>query len=174
LPNSNYQFLQNSYNVMLWLFSFKKLSMKLNMIYIVAIFLVGTLLPIQSGVNSKLAKSIANPLTASLISVAVGFIVLGIYVLATKQFYLNLSTIGSQPKWIWIGGIIGVLYVCSLIIIVPKLGSTLSFSILILGQLIVASLIDHYGWFGFPVFPFSIKKIVGILLIAVGIFLNKL
>lgn len=147
--------------------------MKFNMIYIVAIFFVGTLLPIQSGVNSKLAKSIANPLTASLISVAVGFIVLGVYVLATKQFYLDLSAIGNQPKWVWIGGIIGVLYVCCLTVIVPKLGSSFSFSILIIGQLITAAVIDHYGWFGFAISPFSIKKFIGIICIAIGILLNK-
>lgn len=68
-------------------------------------FLAGTFLPLQAGMNSKLAKTGGNPLHASMISFGIGVLALILYILLTSQ---NISWKGLRdaPAYSWLGGVI--------------------------------------------------------------------
>ena len=152
----------------------KNLFMKSGaLLYMLLAFAAGAILPIQAGLNSKLARTAANPVSAAFVSFAVGLIALLVYLLVTKQLQINFASAGQHPWWIWIGGFFGAFYVAGLTFLIPELGASLTFSLIIGGQLILALLIDHYGWLGAPINPITFKKVLGILLVIGGVFLIR-
>ena len=54
-------------------------------IWIIMAFIAGSFLPIQSGMNNKLAKTGGSPVHASMISFAIGLLALVIYIILTSQ-----------------------------------------------------------------------------------------
>lgn len=144
-----------------------------SLLLIMICFIAGTLMPVQAGINNKLAKSVSNTITAAFISFAVGMLVLFVFLLLTKQFQFNTAAVKSEPSWIWLGGVLGAIFVTTMTFMVPKLGASLAFTIAIAGQLFISLIIDHYGWLGVPLNPVSLKKIAGILLVVAGVLLIR-
>ncbi|GMV77638.1 MAG: hypothetical protein AMXMBFR79_07730 [Chitinophagaceae bacterium] len=136
--------------------------------------MAGALTPVQALFNFKLAKAVNNTITSALISFLVGTLILLGYLLYKKQLRFDVvNVVKTEPYWIWLGGVIGAYYVVTLTYIVPKVGSSLAFSLVIAGQLIISLLVDHFGWFGVPVSPITIKKVMGIVALAMAIWLIK-
>ncbi len=133
----------------------------------------GCLMPIQAGVNGKLSRAINSPIAAAFISFATGFILLGLYLIATRRNPFDFSGTEGAPWWIWTGGLLGAFFVSIATALVPRLGATLSFSLIIAGQLFISVAIDKFGLFGIAATDISIKKIVGISLVIAGVFLIK-
>ncbi|HBO24027.1 MAG TPA: hypothetical protein DD649_14245 [Providencia sp.] len=130
----------------------------------------GAVVPIQAASNAILARHLGHPLWASAISLLVSIIVLipllFIFKVPKPNFTLELL---SQPIWIWFGGIAGMLYLTSALILVPKIGSTTFFVMVIAGQLMISALIEQFGWFGMPQNPIPVSKILGIAFVIVGV-----
>ena len=54
----------------------------------------------------------------------------------------------GEPWWVWIGGIIEVVFVSGKVTIFPKLGMVETIVIPFLGQVMMALAIDHLALFG--------------------------
>lgn len=145
------------------------LSLSSIILAIVAL-LAGAVVPIQAASNAILARHIGHPLWASAISLLVSMIVLipllFIFKVSKPNFNLELF---SQPIWIWFGGVAGILYLTSALILVPKIGSTTFFVMVIAGQLIISALIEQFGWFGMTQNSIPMGKILGIGLVIGGV-----
>lgn len=132
--------------------------------------LAGAVVPIQAASNAILARQLGHPLWASATSLVISLIVLIplliIFKVPKPHFSAELFT---QPIWIWFGGIAGMLYLTSALILVPKIGSTTFFVLVIAGQLIISVLIEQFGWFGMNRNPIPIEKVVGIGLVILGV-----
>lgn len=132
--------------------------------------LAGAVVPIQAASNAILARHLGHPLWASaislLISIAVLIPLLFIFKVPKPHFSAELF---SQPIWIWFGGIAGMLYLTSALILVPKIGSTTFFVMVIAGQLIISALIEQFGWFGMEQNSIPLSKILGISLVILGV-----
>ena len=132
----------------------------------------GTALAIQSGVNSTLARAVGSSVTASAISFAVGTLALGLLVaggagpLPTREL-LNL------PRWVWLGGVLGGFYVCCVTYAAGRLGATSTASLIVAGQLFAAVLLDHFGLLGFPVHSLSAPRLLGVVLLCLGVWLIR-
>lgn len=130
----------------------------------------GAVVPIQAASNAILARQLGHPLWASAISLLVSIIVLIPLLFIFKVPRPNFSVeLFSQPIWIWFGGIAGMLYLTSALILVPKIGSTTFFVMVIAGQLIISALIEQFGWFGMNQNPIPFSKIFGIGLVILGV-----
>jgi transporter family-2 protein len=66
------------------------------------------------------------------------------------------------------GGLIGALYVGSIVWTVRALGAGGLTAATIGGQLALAVVIDHYGWLGVARSPITVSKVLGIALLALG------
>ncbi|MEZ0369787.1 MAG: DMT family transporter, partial [Candidatus Sericytochromatia bacterium] len=75
----------------------------------------------------------------------------------------------SAPLWVWLAGVIGAFYVTSVIILAPKLGAALTFSLVVLGQMALSLLMDHFAWLGIPQHSFSFWRMLGVALIIGGV-----
>ena len=140
-------------------------------LYYAIAFTSGLLIAIQAGVNSQLRLAVQHPVLAALISFVVGGVLLFIVYLFSGKAPVPLSAIPSVSWWKLTGGLLGAIYIFSIIIIAPKIGAANTLCFAIAGQLISAIILDHFGWIGFPVKEISIGRIGGALLIIIGVYL---
>jgi bacterial/archaeal transporter family-2 protein len=141
--------------------------------YISLAFFVGLLLPIQVGINAELARFINSPVLAALVSFFVGGLCLLVSVVLLKVPFPSMGNFSSVPVWSWGGGLIGAAVVLGSIIAGPKIGALALVGLLLAGQLIASVLMDHFGWFGFPVQKLSGIRLAGILLLVGGFLLIR-
>ena len=130
-------------------------------------------MPLQAGVNSHLSRYLENPLHAAFISFLGGFLLIIIVCVATQSFFPSVQKINKVPFYLFFGGLLGVIFVITTIILAPKLGATVLISCLITGQLTASIVLDHYGMLGFPVHQASIARITGVLFLITGVVLVK-
>jgi len=133
----------------------------------------GSLLPIQSGVNSKLSSMTTGSHFAATVSFMIGAIaLLTSYVLAGNHFP-KPQILGKLPWWIWTGGLMGAFVVLTTIIVVPKIGAVMMVVLFLSGQLVMSIAMDHFSWFDIPYQPVSAGRICGILLVLAGVLLVR-
>ena len=141
-------------------------------LWIVLALVSGFFLPIQAGMNTKLAKSGGSPIHASMISFLIGIIALVIYIFLTSQ-NVSWKGIKEAPLYAWMGGLLGAFYVTVIVLAFPKIGPGLTFGLVITGQLITSMLMEHFEIMETQAHPISIGRIAGVLLIIVGVVLMK-
>lgn len=141
-------------------------------LWIVMAFLAGAFLPIQAGLNNKLAKTGGSPVHASMISFAVGVVALIVYILLTSQ-NVSWKGIRDAPTYAWAGGILGAFYVTVIVLAFPKIGPGFTFGLVVAGQLLISMLIEHFQLLGAQPQPISIGRIAGMLLIIGGVLIIK-
>lgn len=135
-----------------------------------AALFAGAVVPIQAASNAVLARHLGHPLWASAISLIISITVLIPLLFVFKVPKPNFSVeLFHQPLWIWFGGIAGMIYLTSALILVPKIGSTTFFVMVIAGQLMISALIEHFGWFGMPQNSIPFGKILGKGLVIAGV-----
>ncbi|GLB46337.1 membrane protein [Philodulcilactobacillus myokoensis] len=142
----------------------------MEIIYIIIGILVGIALPLQTSSNSGLRFKVKSPYLAAMIAFIIGTIFLGIVTLISGQpLGVPMSLIQSQPAWIWIGGVLGLIAGTSNILLFPHLGAIQTVIMPIVGQIIFSMLVDNFGWFDLPTHPFTFLRLIGIIVLLVGI-----
>ena len=143
-------------------------------ILMVSTLFIGAILPVQAVLNTKLGKQTGGPLISSLLSFLVGLICLFIINLfANYGAFTNMKLLSVSPWYVWMGGLLGAIYVSCVIFVNQQQGVALTFALVVAGQIFISLLIDHFGLFGSIVRPLSIPKIIGALLIIAGLVLIK-
>ena len=135
--------------------------------------IAGTLMPTQAAINNKLAVHVQSPVLSAFISFGVGFLALFVYILMTGIPLSNLSLSRNASPVAWMGGLCGAFFVTAVVMVVPRLGVALTFSILILGQMIATLPMDHYGFLEAPVREINLPRIIGVGLVILGAFLIR-
>lgn len=139
-------------------------------VYLIIALAAGVALATQSAINTQLAKAMSGEaVIATFISFAVGTIVLFFIAWVKTDLWGNLSAIPSQPWWKLIGGVLGVIVVFTTVLLAPKLGITAMLFFIIVGQLITAATIDHFGLIGMPIREVNITKFIGLIIVAFGL-----
>ena len=140
----------------------------MNYVYILLAFLTGIAISVQAGVNANLRQSLTNPVLAAAVSFGTGFVSLLVMLLASGVSVPAIETVRQVSWWKWTGGLIGAVYVTTVIISVPKIGTANLVSLSVAGQLLAAVVLDHYGLLGFAVHPANGWRLVGMVLIMAG------
>jgi transporter family-2 protein len=141
--------------------------------YLLFGFLAGAMLPFQFGINAQLADWIGSPLRATLVSFAVGTVVLFLAALAFARGWPGADRVGDAPWWVWAGGLLGAFYVLGSVVTAPKLGAATLVAVILAGQAVASLLVDHYGWVGFDENPVTPGRLAGMALVAVGVALVR-
>ena len=137
---------------------------------LIPIFFLGFLTPIQTAANSRLRQSVVSPMVASLVSFTVGTIFLALVVLCEKgSVLIEAELIERLPWWAWLGGMCGLWGLTVNIIIFPKLGAVQTALMPMLGQIGMGIVIDSFGMLRSPVFPFTLKRALALIILLVGI-----
>ncbi len=141
--------------------------------FIILALFVGAFLPLQVGVNSKLAESVESPLVSALLSFCVGTIALLSYILITGAPLANALNAKNASPVAWIGGLLGAFYVAVSIVLLPKLGVATTVTLIIAGQMLMSLVMDHYGLLGVPVREISLARVGGATLVLAGVILIR-
>lgn len=142
----------------------------MNLLTIVGIcsaLFVGLLLPLQALINARLGQGTTGALMASLISFAVGTLVLLVAVLVTRTPWPTGQQLSTIPTWNWAGGVVGALFVLTATALVPRLGAAALISLAVCGQLVGSLLFDHFGVLG-QLRPADGTRLIGALLVGLG------
>ena len=73
--------------------------------------------------------------------------------------------------YLYFGGVLGVAILAAPIYLVPRIGTTSTLIAIVLGQSLIALLIDHFGFFASPKIEINLARGIGVLLVAVGAYL---
>jgi bacterial/archaeal transporter family-2 protein len=145
-----------------------------NLAFLIAIALIaGAMAPTQGAVNHKMAATLDSPLLAALLSFIVGTLSLLTFVIVTGGSLSNLANARNASPIAWTGGLLGAFFVAASVMLIPKLGVALTFSLIVAGQMLVTLVIDHYGLLDVPVKEINLPRIAGVLLITVGVVLIR-
>ena len=101
----------------------------------------------------------------------VAVIVALITTIATNPSALKIALTG--PKHLYLAGVLVAFYVLSITWIAPTFGVGNAVFFVLLGQLISAGLIDHFGLFGARETPITLMRASGIATMALGVFLTQ-
>lgn len=154
-------------------------------IFVVLAFVAGASIAIQAAMNAQLGQILNNSLLATSYAFFSSFaLVAGITLyfsltiqvqLQEKILMVSLSEMINQVPWyLWISCIFSVIGVASFYFLIPKMGVGNVMSYALAGQIIVAMIISHFGWFESPLKEISITKLVGtVCLILAIILINK-
>lgn len=78
-----------------------------------------------------------------------------------------------EPKYMLLGGAIGAFITYTVIKGMEMLGPAKAVMVIVISQLIIAYLIELFGWFGVEKQPLEIRKIIGMLVAIAGIIVFK-
>ncbi|QQS42766.1 MAG: DMT family transporter [Acidobacteriota bacterium] len=127
----------------------------------------------QAAINNRLNEFITNPIIVAFVSFVVGSAALLIYIIASGGQLSAIWTTKNIPWIAWTGGILGAYFVACTVILIPRLGVALTFSLIIAGQMVLTLIIDHYALFGVPERSISVARVAGVALIVLGVILIR-
>jgi len=137
--------------------------------YLLLALAAGAMMPTQAAINNKLAGYVQSPISAAFISFLIGTVGLFVYMLATGTPLGSLLNIKDAPPIAWLGGLLGAFFVTTAVILAPRIGVAMTFSLIVAGQMLITLILDHFGFLGVPVKEVSLPRVGGILLITLGV-----
>lgn len=137
------------------------------MIGFIIALLSGALMSVQGVFNTQVTKTtgmwVSNgwvQLTAFAVCVAAWFI-------TGRDSVASLAKV--EPKYVLLGGVIGAGITWTVIKSIEMLGPAKSALLIVVAQLLVSYLIELFGMFGMDKEPFEWRKLIGMVVAAVGI-----
>lgn len=137
-------------------------------LYILSLVLAGAagaLMAVQGTVNAVFGK-ISGLWEATFVVHSVGAVFAGILLIFLRSG--GFERVGNVPWYAWTGGMLGVLIIFGVAKSIPKVGVAPATTAIIFAQVLTATIIDHFGFFGMERLPFSWWRIAGSLMLAVG------
>ncbi len=121
--------------------------------------------------NAGIGQQLQNPVAASAILFG-----LGLAVTAALLAYTGAPSTGelaAVPAWRYAGALLVVFYILSITSAAPRIGIGNAIFFVLLGQLIAAAAIDHYGLWGAVKSELTLRRAAGVAVMAFGVYLAK-
>ena len=130
--------------------------------------MAGVAVALQAQFMGLLDRSLGT-LTSVFITYAGGGLVITLMLAALRGG--NLRNWQNVPWYAYGAGLLGLIIVGSIGYVVPRLGVAKGFTVIIASQFLIASLIDHFGFFGAIVRPMETTRLLGICFMLLGVWL---
>jgi transporter family-2 protein len=135
-------------------------------------FVAGIGIPLMATLNAGLGKQLASPGAATFILYCVGLVIAFAVMMASGGLPAADKFRGIGPHF-YMGAVFVVFYIVSVTWAGPKIGIGNAVFFVLLGQLIAAAAIDHYGLWGAVQFSITGKRVLGIAVMALGVYLAR-
>jgi transporter family-2 protein len=132
-----------------------------------AVLGAGALLPLQALINARLGAKLSSPLWAAAGQNFVGVLAMLCVIALMRPATPTFGQVGATPLWAWAGGAMGMVYVFSVLIAAPQLGAARAMTAAVVGQLLCAMLLDHFGVLH-ERRPISLTTVAGVALLVGG------
>ncbi len=139
--------------------------------HILIMLAAGIGIPVLAALNAALGRFIGSPAVAASVLFIVAFLVAAIVALLTNP--QAVGKLASAPKHLFLAGTLVAFYVLSITWIAPTMGVGNAVFLVLLGQLISAAAIDHFGLFNAQPAPLTLTRTAGIALMAMGVFVTQ-
>ena len=139
--------------------------------YALIMLFAGIGIPILAALNAALGTRLGSPATAATVLFLVALTASAIVFFVTGA--QGLSRITAAPKHLLLAGVLIAFYVLSITYIAPHFGVGNAVFFVLLGQLISAAAIDHFGLFGAQATTLGAARMGGIALMAAGVWLTQ-
>ncbi len=140
---------------------------------IIIALISGALMSIQGVFNTGVTKQAGNWLTNSWVQLT-GFIVcVVIWLIKERQENAISSLFQVDHKYMLLGGVIGAFITLTVIISMKNLGPAQAVLLIVISQVVVAYLIELFGWFSVERTGFQWSKLVGVLVAVAGLVIFK-
>lgn len=133
----------------------------------------GAGLAFQAVINTRLRVVVNSAIWAAMIQTFVGLAMLAALALVSRESPPGLEGVSRAPWWVWTGGLLGATYVTAVIVTTAPLGAALMAMSVIAGQVVMALLIDHFGWLGVEVHRLSPTRVLGAAMLVGGLLLIR-
>ncbi len=143
------------------------------MTYLSVLALVaGAAISLQATMNAQLGQLLKNALVATSIAFTSSLLFMLLGLAAFNREWPQREAIQSVPHYLWFsGGLFSAFAVASFYWLIPKMGIGPMMSYALTGQLLLAIIAGHFGWFQLPITPISPLKLVGVGALILGIVL---
>lgn len=139
--------------------------------YALIMLLAGIGIPILAALNAALGVRLGNPAAAATLLFLVALTASAVFFLFSGA--QGMSRVAAAPKHLLLGGVLIAFYVLTVTYIAPHFGVGNAVFFVLLGQLISAAAIDHFGLFGAQATALGAARMGGIALMAAGVWLTQ-
>ncbi|MFD1912886.1 DMT family transporter [Halodurantibacterium flavum] len=136
--------------------------------YAIIMLAAGIGIPLLAALNAQLGGRIGAPAAAASLLFAVAFLGATLVMVLTGSTRA-LAAIPAQPRHLWFAGLFVAFYVLAVTWIAPRFGVGNAIFFVLIGQMISAAVIDHFGLFGAVMKPLSLMRVGGLGLMAAGL-----
>ena len=131
----------------------------------------GMAMSVQGVMNTRLGEHVGTMEANALVQCTAA-----VLSLLALLFYRSgsFAALTETPKLYWFGGVLGLVITVTVMLGIEKLSPTLSISVILISQLLVAALIDAFGLMDSEKVAFTWTKYAGLGLMLGGVVLFKL
>lgn len=129
-------------------------------------------IPLLAALNARLGANIGAPAAAATVLFAVALTVAAAVMALTGP--AAILRVAGQPWHLFLAGVLVAFYVLSITYIAPSFGVGNAVLVVLLGQILSAAVIDHFGLFGARAVPLSPLRAAGLLAMAAGLAATQL
>lgn len=133
----------------------------------------GALMSVQGVFNTGVTKQTSTWLASAWVALS-GFAVAFVLWLIFERDKAGVtSLVQVDNKYMLLGGVIGAFITWTVIKSMADLGPAKAVLLIVISQLLIAYLIELFGWFGVEKVGFEWKKIIGIIVSVIGFIIFK-
>ena len=133
--------------------------------------LAGAAMSVQGVMNTRLSEKLGlYEATAWVQGTAFALSLLAMWIWGKGSF----RELGQTPKVYLLGGALGLVITLTVMLAIGRLSPTVAISTILIAQLLVAAIIDAFGWLGAERVAFHWNKFAGMALMIGGVVLFKL
>ena len=130
-------------------------------------FISGVLMAVQGSLNTALSKTVGLLETTFVVHIT-GTILLVVLLFGFRMGKGNLGILSEAPWYAYLGGVVGVAIIYLVAASIPEVGVANATTAIIIGQVVTAIIIDHFGAFGLEQASYGWNQIIGLILLAIG------
>ena len=141
------------------------------MLGIIIALISGALMSIQGVFNTQVTKASGIWVANTFVQFTAFLVCLLAWMITDRTSFGALLKV--EPKYMLLGGAIGAFITYTVIKGMDMLGPAKAVMLIVVAQLLVAYIIEVFGWFGVEKQPFEIRKIIGMGIAIAGIVIFK-
>ena len=138
-----------------------------NVLALLLALISGVLMAVQGSLNSTLSKVVGLIETTFIVHLT-GTIILVILLFVFRMGKGNLYALTEAPWYAYLGGVIGVGIIYLVAACIPEVGVANATTAIIIGQVLTAIIIDHFGAFGLERMAYGWNQFIGLILLVIG------
>ena len=131
----------------------------------------GALMSVQGVFNTQVTKSSGIWSASAFVQFTALLVCLGAWAITERSPLTEVLTV--EPKYMHLGGAIGAFITYTVIQSMEMLGPAKAVMFIVISQLIIAYVIELFGWFGVDRVPLDWRKVVGMIIAIAGVILFK-